>query len=328
MSRHVHLIALGLDSDDPDIPPALRRLFTSCDKTEALARDPLSAFGELLELPGPIDAGLAQCSWQRDFPQAPMPSGLLRADPVHLVADLRELHLSPGACLSLSHEEATLYADAINEYLREDGLRVQIGAEPHRWFLCAEQPFQVQAAPPLTDGHVAVSTLKQTGSDLSRIARIGTELQMLLHNHPLNEVRKEQGAMPLNGLWFWGGGQMRPSATGKAFSLESDASDVLTFAAARGLQVRACGAAYRRQAAGEHLIVIDSLRQLRLAGGHQAFIDCRVQFVENWLRPALRALAMHRISALSVHTSGANYQVNWLNAVKILCTPRKAAEHL
>ena len=32
------------------------------------------------------------------------------------------------------------------------------------------------------------------------------EIQMLLHEHPLNQVREERGDLALNGIWFWGGG--------------------------------------------------------------------------------------------------------------------------
>jgi hypothetical protein len=29
---------------------------------------------------------------------------------------------------------------------------------------------------------------------------------MLLHAHPLNQARAERGELPINSLWFWGGG--------------------------------------------------------------------------------------------------------------------------
>ena len=30
---------------------------------------------------------------------------------------------------------------------------------------------------------------------------------MFLHDHPVNEARQRRGELPINGLWFWGGGQ-------------------------------------------------------------------------------------------------------------------------
>jgi hypothetical protein len=40
------------------------------------------------------------------------------------------------------------------------------------------------------------------------------EIQMLLHEHPVNVAREERGEPPLNGIWLWGGG--KPPALGAA----------------------------------------------------------------------------------------------------------------
>lgn len=32
------------------------------------------------------------------------------------------------------------------------------------------------------------------------------EMQMFLHQHPVNQARQQRGLLPINSLWFWGGG--------------------------------------------------------------------------------------------------------------------------
>ncbi len=65
--------------------------------------------------------------------------------------------------------------------------------------------------------------------------RLVNEMQMFLHQHPVNLERTESGLPTINSLWFWGGGT--DSAAGAA-SLGWYCDDALLnrFAASRGLQ--------------------------------------------------------------------------------------------
>ncbi len=44
------------------------------------------------------------------------------------------------------------------------------------------------------------------GSDARSLKRLGAELEMWLHAHPLNETRRRRGELPVSSLWLWGGG--------------------------------------------------------------------------------------------------------------------------
>ena len=46
------------------------------------------------------------------------------------------------------------------------------------------------------------------GSAGPKLRRLMTELQMLLHEHPVNLRRQARGAAPINALWLWGAGQL------------------------------------------------------------------------------------------------------------------------
>jgi hypothetical protein len=64
------------------------------------------------------------------------------------------------------------------------------------------------------------------GRDGSRIRSLMNEIQMLLHEHPVNQRRERVGQLPVNGWWLWGFGEATgatPSTDGEGgWSLRSD----------------------------------------------------------------------------------------------------------
>ena len=45
---------------------------------------------------------------------------------------------------------------------------------------------------------------------------LGNDIQVLLHNHPVNQARVAKGAAPVNGLWLWGGGRFPHAVSSNA----------------------------------------------------------------------------------------------------------------
>ncbi|MGH8210760.1 MAG: hypothetical protein ACRETD_13065, partial [Steroidobacteraceae bacterium] len=48
------------------------------------------------------------------------------------------------------------------------------------------------------------------GSDAAVLKRLGAELEMWLHAHPINEARGQRGELPVSMLWLWGAGVTLP----------------------------------------------------------------------------------------------------------------------
>ena len=57
--------------------------------------------------------------------------------------------------------------------------------------------------------------------------RLMTELQMLLHEHPVNEARAARGVPTVNAVWLWGGGEGQRAAKPNSRRLASDATIIL-----------------------------------------------------------------------------------------------------
>jgi hypothetical protein len=54
------------------------------------------------------------------------------------------------------------------------------------------------------------------GDEGRRWRVLGNEAQIILHNHPRNAARIAAGKLPVNSLWFWGGGALPDSVQARA----------------------------------------------------------------------------------------------------------------
>ena len=46
------------------------------------------------------------------------------------------------------------------------------------------------------------------GPDAADYRRLVSEIEMALHDHPVNKQRVQEGLQPVNSLWLWGGGEL------------------------------------------------------------------------------------------------------------------------
>jgi hypothetical protein len=136
------------------------------------------------------------------------------ATPLHLVAGLSSVHLDYRGLLKL--DGATLQAlcrDFASEFA-ERGFSLQVLGSGGL-IACgprfAQLPLTRDPAR-LLGGGIAGSTVQGPGA--AQLLRLGAELEMWLHAHPLNAARARRREAPLTTLWLWGGGE--PLRAGRA----------------------------------------------------------------------------------------------------------------
>jgi hypothetical protein len=71
----------------------------------------------------------------------------------------------------------------------------------------------VDTTPPSAARGTTIGDKLPSGADAARFRALMNEVQMLLHEHPVNTEREARGARPINSVWFWGGGTL-PSVDG------------------------------------------------------------------------------------------------------------------
>lgn len=131
-------------------------------------------------------------------------------DPVHIQIDRDEAVLVANESLCLEESEARSLIDALNQHFEQDGLRIHYHKQ-HQWLMLGDIGLQTHS---LSDAMFRnINDYQPTGKDEAKWRAIINEVQMLLHGHPVNEKRVEQGDMPANSLWVWGGGKHKSTVS-------------------------------------------------------------------------------------------------------------------
>ena len=131
----------------------------------------------------------------------------LRSDPVHFEMQRDCFSLSEPAPLVLKAEQARLMLTSLNEHFSQDGLAFYLG-ESGAWYLRTEMPQQIQTTLPSVAMDKNVHHFMPQGQDSAKWKAILNEVQMLLHDHPVNQAREASGEVVVNSIWLSGGGAM------------------------------------------------------------------------------------------------------------------------
>ena len=125
----------------------------------------------------------------------------LCADPVELQMQPSQVMLQPDVVCT--EAEAHQLCASLNAHFAEEGLCF-FAPHPERWYLQAQSLGEVMMVPLRAAAGRDVRTLLPQGADARRWWRLINEMQMLLHQHPVNAARQQAGKPAINSLWVWG----------------------------------------------------------------------------------------------------------------------------
>jgi len=132
--------------------------------------------------------------------------------PVHLHIARDHLVLTDPQGLQISDAEARALYEAIAPLANEAGHELAFGDARH-WFLRADGWAGLRTSTPAAASGHNVDIWLPRGPGERDWRRLHNEVQMLWHQHPLNEARDASGLPRINALWLWGGSDA-PAATG------------------------------------------------------------------------------------------------------------------
>lgn len=253
----------------------------------------------------------------------------VHADPVHLRVERDHLVLiEPDPPLDRADSEALLAT--LNERFARQDLHPEdphpqdphstdphpnelrfVAPLPGRWYAAFGAMPTLDTAPlALVRGH-DITTHLPRGEGGRHWQRLMTEVQMVLHEHPVNAAREARRLAPINSVWFSGAGRIVPVHT-PPVQLVCCASPM-----ARGL-AQAAGVACTDVPTGfEALIaaipatrglawcVLDVLRAPVAYADHARWAAALAALERDWFAPMLAALRARRIGMITLHAFGA-----------------------
>ncbi|PKM06209.1 MAG: phosphoglycerate mutase [Gammaproteobacteria bacterium HGW-Gammaproteobacteria-4] len=210
----------------------------------------------------------------------------LRADPANVRADMSAVRLLACGDMGLTHDEADALLRPLKPLFGDLGWPIS-APSPERWYVSLPRDAQL---PAFTDPDTALGAeihdLLPPGSDGRRWRALLNEAQIVLHNHPVNAERVRTGRMPVNSLWFFGGGRLPDLVACDVQAVLSDDFSLRAFASRAGVAASALPERY----ASATLPALIDLRALRDPA----------QLARDWLLPLRAALRAGQVSAVEL----------------------------
>lgn len=212
-----------------------------------------------------------------------------RADPVHLLAGMHSLTLFDIRQAPLNDLDSTTLITLLNRHFA--GEIEFLADQPMRWYARFAKSLEIEAAPLDEVVGRPVSPDQIAGPDARALQRIGMEIQMLLHDHPINLRREEDNLPTINSIWFWGGGGFRQPGAGYTVVYAEEES-ACALAGLAGMTVQPLPAKL-----GPANWLGDGLMVLNTLAGHPDADPC-------WFQPILRGLQTRQIQEVRLHPCG------------------------
>lgn len=132
---------------------------------------------------------------------------LLCADPASLRFAREHLVLDGPEQVTASREELDALFTSLNAEFNDIGHFHHLDGEGYLSLAAAHaDKLAVELAPLSAVTGRPVSHFQPEGPQAAWWARLANELQIVCHNHPVNQAREARGAPLLNTLWLWGAG--------------------------------------------------------------------------------------------------------------------------
>ena len=211
----------------------------------------------------------------------------LRADPAYIRPDINGARLlGIGESLGIDQTDVDALLPALRPLFGDSGFILD-APRSSRWYLRLPREVKLPAfaSPDVALGddvfdhdliHNDVSATNSDAPEARRWRALLSEAQVLLHNHPHNALRLAAGKVPVNSLWFWGGGLLPDSIASECRTLYSD--DVLLQGVARAGTLACMPLSAFTDPTADALVDLRTLRDPRA-------------LLETWLLPAAGSAA-------------------------------------
>lgn len=230
-----------------------------------------------------------------------IPGTWMSAKFVHLLVGQRGASMREVADLDAADGVALIVA--LNEVLRPVGFELHEVSPPDaaaRLFLHTDQKLDLHFA--TADGIAEdARDLFPHGRDAPLVRRLMTEVQMVLHEHGINQARERRQLPVVNALALSGAGYVDGPASEQIPSLAGDDPYVQGLARLHGISARSLSAALQPSLEATGAVVA-----VPVAGGD---LQSLMAFERSWARPLVEALRGRSLRVLDLLTLDARFRV-------------------
>lgn len=243
-------------------------------------------------------------SWLANAAGAPLAAAVMRGfalepaqghwfivHPVHIQLARNHLVLADTRRLQLAEADARVLFDLAKPFFDE-----LVWGDANTWFMRADSWQGLDTASPDAAMGSNLADWMPAGPTALGFKKLQNEIQMLWHEHPVNEARQQRGLAPVNSFWMWGGGpaQANGSSTPRLAVAASGAAPVPGW-----LQALATPGA--KAAPGESgVIVLPQLIPAAAGNDWGAWLGAIQQLEQEWFAPLLAALQDGSTSELTL----------------------------
>ncbi len=238
----------------------------------------------------------------------------IRADPVHLRIEQNHIMLADSQIFQITQEEANQFAEVLNDNFSKDSL-IFLPLRPDRWYVhTADIPMiHTHSLSQMTCRNINNSL--PFGQDSIRWHKIFNEIQMLLHEHPLNQARTVRGELAINSIWFWGGGTMPEkviSHYNQVWSHDAFPRALAQASHTQQAELPSSAATWQQSAtSGNHLVVLNTLLEKANYKNAYSWRENLKELEQNWFKPLHQALQKGKIDQLTITAMNENSTLNF-----------------
>jgi hypothetical protein len=278
------------------------------NRSRVLVAQPAALEAALLHAFGlPATTGVAPLTRLADAGSA-AGQAWLRADPVHLAISRDNAQLFDSHVINPTAEEMAAIAASVNGHFVNQGIKVEF-PDPARGYIATDLNNLPKSTPLWQMAGANVFDNLPLSKTKTNWRAISNEMQMLLHEHPVNRTRAANGIPAINGLWIWGGGSVEtilcasdPAAEPPRFThVFARLALARGLAMAKGLALATLPPRFDANVIAPHALVVLHTASREIRRQSRETWPAEVAAIErDWVAPAVAALNVGELHALTL----------------------------
>ena len=234
----------------------------------------------------------------RGFGLAPAEGHWFIVHPVHIQLARNHLVLADSRRLRLDEADSRVLFDLARPFFDE-----LVWGDAETWFMRADDWQELATASPDAAMGSNLADWMPAGPTALAFKKLQNEIQMLWHEHPVNEARQFRGLAPVNSFWMWGGASAPAAA--RAGNMAVASWPAAGPAGKPPSWLAAMATPGKHAAPGEAgTVVLPHLIPMGAGNDWGAWLGAMQQLETEWFAPLLAALRDGRTEELTLILSG------------------------